>query len=45
MEIFNLKKLSDVEVHVQYEVKISNRFAALENLDVGGGGYDMMLWI
>jgi len=30
---FNLKKLNDVEVKEIYEVKISNRFAALENLD------------
>jgi len=33
MEVFNLKKLNDVEVKKQYQVKISNRFAALENLD------------
>jgi hypothetical protein len=30
---FNLKKLSDVEVKEWYQVKISNRFAASENLD------------
>jgi len=33
MEIFILKKLNDVEVKEQYQVKISNRFAALENFD------------
>jgi hypothetical protein len=33
VEIFNLKKLLGVEVKVQYQVKISNRFAALETLD------------
>jgi hypothetical protein len=33
MERFNLKKLNDVEVKKQYQVKISNRFATLENLD------------
>jgi hypothetical protein len=30
---FNLKKLNNVEVIEQYVVKISNRFAVLENLD------------
>jgi hypothetical protein len=33
MKRFNRKKLIDVEVEEQYHVKISNRFAALENLD------------
>jgi hypothetical protein len=33
MERFNLKKLNDVKVKEQYQVKISSRFAALENLD------------
>jgi hypothetical protein len=33
VERFNLKKLSDVEVNEQYQVKISNRFASWENLD------------
>jgi hypothetical protein len=33
MERFNLKKVHDVEVKEQYEVKISNRLAGLENLD------------
>jgi hypothetical protein len=32
MERFNLKKLKEVEGKEQYRVKISNRFAALENL-------------
>jgi hypothetical protein len=30
---FDLKKLGDVEVKEKYQVEISNRFAALENLD------------
>jgi len=29
---FNLKKLSELEVRKQCQIKISNRFAALENL-------------
>jgi hypothetical protein len=29
MERFNLKKLNDVEVKEQYQVKISNKFVAL----------------
>jgi hypothetical protein len=33
MERFNLRKLTDVELKEQYQVKISNRFAPLENLD------------
>jgi glycine betaine/choline ABC-type transport system substrate-binding protein len=32
-ERFNLKKLSEPEVREQYQLKISNRFAALENLN------------
>jgi hypothetical protein len=32
-ERFNLKKLNEAEVKEQYRVEISNRFAALENLD------------
>jgi len=32
MERFHLKKLNDVS-HGQYQVKISNRFATVENLD------------
>jgi len=27
----NLRKLSELEVRKQYQIKISNRFAALEN--------------
>jgi (p)ppGpp synthase/HD superfamily hydrolase len=37
MESFNLKKLNEVEGKEHYHVEISNRFAALENLDIGGG--------
>jgi glycine betaine/choline ABC-type transport system substrate-binding protein len=33
-ERFNLKKLSELDVRKQYQIKISNRFAALENLNV-----------
>jgi hypothetical protein len=33
MERFNLKRLNDMEVKEQYQIKISNRFADLENLD------------
>jgi glycine betaine/choline ABC-type transport system substrate-binding protein len=33
MERLNLKKLNEVEGKEQYCVEISNRFAALENLD------------
>jgi hypothetical protein len=36
MARFNLKKLNDVEVKEQYQVIISNMFAALENLFDGG---------
>jgi len=36
MERFNLKKLNDMEVKEQYQVKISNRFAVLRCL----GGAD-----
>jgi hypothetical protein len=32
MDTFNLKKLNEVEGKEQYQVKISDRFAALENL-------------
>ena len=35
MERFNLWKLSELEVRKQYQIKISNRFAALENLSDG----------
>jgi hypothetical protein len=33
MKRFNLKKLSEVEDKEGYRVEISNRFAALENMD------------
>jgi len=33
MELFNIKKLNNIKIKEQYEVKISNRFAALENVD------------
>jgi hypothetical protein len=33
MERFTLEKISNVEVYEQWEVKISNRFAAFENFD------------
>jgi hypothetical protein len=33
MQIFDLGKLNDAEVKEQYQVKISNRFVALRNLD------------
>jgi hypothetical protein len=33
MEKFNLKKLNYMEVKEQHKVKISNKFAALANLD------------
>jgi hypothetical protein len=33
MQRFDLRKLNDAEVKEQYQVKITNRFAALENVD------------
>jgi hypothetical protein len=33
MERFNLKKLNEVEGREKYRVEVSNRFAALEDLD------------
>jgi hypothetical protein len=33
-ERFNLKKLSELEVRKQYQTKTSNRFTALDNLNV-----------
>jgi hypothetical protein len=33
MERFNLKKLNDVECKEQFHVEVSNKFAALEDLD------------
>ena len=35
MERFNLRKLSELEVRKEYQIKILNRFAALENLSDG----------
>jgi len=32
VERFNPRKLSDLEVRKQYQIEITNRFAALENL-------------
>jgi vacuolar-type H+-ATPase subunit I/STV1 len=32
VEIFHLRKLSELEVRKKYQIKISNRFASLENL-------------
>jgi len=32
VERFNFRKLIELEVRKQYHIKISNRFAALENL-------------
>jgi hypothetical protein len=37
LEGFDLKKLDDVEVTEKYQVKISNRFAALESSDKSFG--------
>jgi len=31
-ERFNLRKLNELEVRKQYQIQITNRFAALENL-------------
>ena len=33
MERFNLRKLSELWIRKQYQIKISNRFAAWENLN------------
>ena len=35
--MLNLKKLDDVEGKKQFQVKISNRIATLQNLDIVGG--------
>jgi hypothetical protein len=37
VERFNLKKISELEFRKQYQIKNSNRFAALENLNVSEG--------
>jgi hypothetical protein len=34
VERFNLRKLSELEVTKHYQIEITNRFAALENLNV-----------
>jgi len=34
-ERFNLRKLNELEVRIQYQIEITNRFAALENLSDG----------
>jgi hypothetical protein len=36
MDTFNLKKLIEMEVREQFQLKISNRFAALERFFKGG---------
>ena len=33
VDILNLRKLSELEIRKQYQIKIINRFAALENLN------------
>jgi len=33
VERFNLRKLSELEVRKQYQIEITNNFAALENLN------------
>jgi flagellar biosynthesis/type III secretory pathway chaperone len=33
MKIFNLRQLSELEVTKQYQMKISNRYAAFQNLN------------
>jgi hypothetical protein len=33
VERFNLKKPNEMEVRTQYQIKMSNRFTALENFD------------
>jgi len=34
---FNLRRLNELEVRKQYQIEITNRFAALENLSNGIG--------
>jgi len=41
MEIFNFYRLNDVAVQEQYQVRISNSFAALENLFDNDGDVDI----
>jgi hypothetical protein len=40
IEIFNLNKLNIMPFKEKYQVKISNRFASLENLDDDGDDDD-----
>jgi hypothetical protein len=35
VEKFNVRELSELEVRKEYQIEISNRFAALENLNNG----------
>jgi hypothetical protein len=35
VEVFNLKKLNELEVRKLYQIEISNRFAAFKNLNEG----------
>ena len=35
VERLNLRKLNELEVRKQYQIKITNRFAAMENLNNG----------
>ena len=32
-QLFNLRKLNEPEIREQYQIEITNRFAALENLN------------
>jgi hypothetical protein len=41
MERFSLKKLNKVNGKVKYHVEVSNRFAALENLDTEVANYTL----
>jgi len=34
-ERFNIRKLNELEVRIQYQIEITNRFAALESLSDG----------
>ena len=34
LERFNLRKLNELEIRKQYQIEITNRFAALANLNV-----------
>jgi len=38
-EGFNLRKLNELEVRKQYQIEITNRFAAFENLSDGEDTY------